>query len=295
MGAESTWPRDRPAGDRKGDMENSVIWMSVIVATLTMQPDAIVTRCMNAPDSEANKVCAAAFQWAVDTGGALPESELLYTRLIAGAHSLGDLEGAKRLSREAMRRFPWRYEFAAQLGAILLDSQDAPFEAYGPLLEAARLKPRDGQVQRRLGEVLFRMGRLDEALTKFTLAESLAGPNWETVIGRAQTLRALSREREALQALELAKRWEREHLLGPLSMRMRVELLIELGQIPEAVRELNAMLASDALQRDETIWARCELARALKRLGRTAEATRACHDAAAAAGNTRATPCGCTP
>ena len=59
-----------------------------------------------------------------------------------------------------MGRFKWRYEFGAQLGAILLDSQDAPFEAYGPLLDAARLKPSDGQVQRGLGEALLRMGRL---------------------------------------------------------------------------------------------------------------------------------------
>jgi tetratricopeptide (TPR) repeat protein len=212
---------------------------------------------------------------------------------IDAAQAIGDVEGAIRLSREGMNRFPRNPRFFSRLGVILLDSKSAPFEAYGPLLAASRLNPKDGIVQRRLGDALLEMRRYDEALARYELAGALSEPSWDLTVRRARALRALGRRDEALRVLETTRKWEHTHILGPISLRMRIEMLLESGRLSDSLAELQAMLATDLLG-DEIAWARCTLARTLEQLGRTMESVRACSAAVVAAGNARAVPCHCT-
>ena len=202
-------------------------------------------RCLSAPEGQFIDHCIEAFTWLRDTGAGAPKSHVLSARLIEGARAIGDFESALRMARGAMEEFPERAEFPFRLGVILLDNRDGPFEAYGPLLEASRLSPKDGVIQHRLGDALLGMRRYEEALEQYRAAESLIGPNWELADGQARTLRALGRPGDALHALEAARAWECTHLFGDFTMKMRIELLRELGRHDDALREERAMLARE--------------------------------------------------
>jgi tetratricopeptide (TPR) repeat protein len=200
-------------------------------------------RCLSAPEDKFKEACIEAFTWLRDTGAGAPKSHVLSARLIEGARAIGDFDGALRIARGAMEEFSERAEFPFRLGVILLDNLDGPFEAYGPLLEASRLSPKDGVIKQRLGDALLRMRRYEEALEQYRAAESLIGPNWELADGHARTLRALGRRGDALHALEAARTWECTHIFGDFTIKMRIELLRELGRHDDALREERATLA----------------------------------------------------
>jgi tetratricopeptide (TPR) repeat protein len=265
----------------------------IVQLTAGTQSNDAIEQCARAPENLVRTACAKAFEWVRDSGTDVPYSEALHGRLIEGALALGDVEGALRMCRAGMRRFPKSVQFYRQLGTILLDSQDAAFEAYGPLLEAVRLDPKDGTARQRLGDALMSMRRHEEAVSTYRAAEGLLGPSWDLSIGKAQALRALGRLDEALDVLNRARAWESSRPGGALSAQMRGDLLLESGRVEEAAREFRALLSTD-LSVDERGAALCGLARAMERLRPGAEAARACDEAAKASQHRRGKPCACT-
>ena len=271
--------------------------VSWIVAVILSQVTAAqgqnwIDRCAIAPTAEITETCGEAYKLVRDTGANVPVSEELYKRLIEGARSLGDFDGAILVSRAAIRRFPENVDFYYRLGVILLDNRDAAFEAYGPLVEATRLNPKHGLAQQRLGDALLGMRRYEESLASYQTAGSLLGDSWELALGKAQALRSLGRRNEALDALTAARKWESTQPDAFISRQMRGDVLLELTRFEDAAREFRELLAMKPPRNSEPL-AWCGLARALEGLAQRQEAARACEQAEKTARTAGGPSCSC--
>jgi tetratricopeptide (TPR) repeat protein len=233
-------------------------------------------RCRAASVADAGRECIDAYRWIAESGSSIPEDAELYDRLGLGARSTGDMDAALRLWRVAMKQFPKYAHFYLRVGSLLLDQWSAGFEAYGPLMEAVRLEPRNGTAHRLLGDALQAMGRHREAADEYAAADTLLPPDWDLAWGQAHALIALERLHDALATLQAVEPLERAHFSGSLTAALRAEVVLRLGRPAEAERAFRAVLQRANVTDPELRAAWCGLSLALQQLRRSGEAREAC-------------------
>jgi Flp pilus assembly protein TadD len=139
-------------------------------------------------------------------------------------------------------------------------------EALGAALEAiVAADPRNGQAQMRLGYALVERGRLREAEPHFRRALDASMPTADAHLGLALCFVSTGRPKEAALALMEARRLEPGN---PVVEANLGSLALDAGDLTKAVEFLGAALQIDP----DLHQARFNLARALARQGRRAEA-----------------------
>ena len=159
-----------------------------------------------------------------------------------------------------------RRELAARIGQVVSGELDGA--ALRAALEAIVSEdPRNGQAQMRLGYALVESGDLREAETHFRAALGASMPTADVHLGLALCYASTGRTEEAAGALMEARRLEPGN---PVVEANLGSLALDAGDATKAVAFLGAALHIDP----DLHQARFNLARALARQGRRAEALR---------------------
>ncbi|MEM7048224.1 MAG: tetratricopeptide repeat protein [Acidobacteriota bacterium] len=124
----------------------------------------------------------------------------------AGAPAAGAVEGpfmaqVRRLE-ERLRQNPEDADAVRQLSDLYVDAQawEPATQGYARYLQ---LRPGDPDILSELGTALYQLGRYEEALQQFDLAQEIAPNHWESLFNRAVTLAfGLSRWDDALAVVE---------------------------------------------------------------------------------------------
>lgn len=251
--------------------------VNVLVAqVLTSREHPDVRACNAATAGDEGEPCLRAYRWVKASGEDLPKLVTLHMRLVDAAIAAGDIEDALRLTRAATREFPGEKQVFLRLGDMLLGQRAAHFEAYGPLLQATKLDPRDGHAKRLLADALVGMGWHADALAEYRQARRLTGTTWEIGMGLASAYMALGQPDHALRALQTIGVVERTHEMAAVSRKFRGDVLMALRRPGDALSEYRKAGASAQVDPREQIEASCGAVKALVALGRATEARAEC-------------------
>lgn len=186
----------------------AIVVCAVAVSTISSNNqrspfDRSTSRCVSLDNAdEALIACREALEAGIlESGRALPESDRFYLRLGLALESLGRYHEALRTYRAGARLFPARPELHYRLGVLLLQRYDAYEEAWGPISEALRRGTDAGDAHELLGNILYRMGRYEDARTSFLLTLSRQPKSISGLTGLGRTQAALGLHSEAVDTL----------------------------------------------------------------------------------------------
>jgi tetratricopeptide (TPR) repeat protein len=174
----------------------------------------------------------------------------------------GDLVGAEREARSAVRLAPLSPQAQGVAGLVLLEQSRGHAAEHHLRRAIALAAAPDPLLQARLGTALRQQSRLDESRALFAAADAAAPNSFEILYGWART------EEAAQDFARAASLFEAAAAAAPANLAVRVsraELLARLGERDQALDLLGAI-------DDPSGSARMARGRVLDRLGRHAEA-----------------------
>jgi tetratricopeptide (TPR) repeat protein len=248
---------------------------------------AALSQCAADPLPGALDACRAAVRLGLaESGIATPRTDAFAARIASAYESEGRYQEALALYRDAVRRFPQDADLHYRLGALLLARFDAAEEAYGPLVEAVRRRPRFREALLALGGVQLDMQRYQEALMTYRALVDLAPDSPAVLLGLGRALDGSGDHWGAVEVLERATG------LAPGDSWTWTAL----GQAQLSSGRPGQ--AADALTKAVNLYpkpvqAYCLLSQALDALGRTADAREACRRAQDVPAAAVTAPCNC--
>lgn len=194
-----------------------------------------------------------------------PDAELALEALVLGYLTLHDLRNADRWATHWLNRHPaaWKAWFLRGRTREQGVELDAALQDY---LRAAELKPGDVEIQFRVGDMLRRLDRYNEALPHLQAVVQADPDNPARVVALARCLRSLGRTEESLRLLD---DWRNNHAAAPAELlALMGRLAADLHRTEEALtwlRQAERLSPSD----EETL---ITLATLFRELGQDAEA-----------------------